>query len=168
MKRYVRALVLGVCVATAGVAHADATQEFDSMASVLEQRLDKGEITEMMFAKDMADLAKAIFPNDYRYQSLRNYRVLLASRLERGDIKRDEFEYLWSEKRLQYLADREKDRHQQVQALQQQDASDQAARDMAIGHALGSFGRSITNATRPTGVRCVSTPVGASVSTYCN
>lgn len=167
MARILRALIFGVCMALAYAACADPTQEFDSQSRVLEQRLDKGEITELVFAKEMADLAKALFPTDYGFQSLRNYRVLLASRLERGDIKRDEFDYLWSEKRLQYLAERDRERQRQALAVQQQETADQAARDTAIGHTLGSIGRSITNASSPIGVRCVSSPVGASASTTC-
>lgn len=153
----------GLCTAlvlAAGIALAGPVEDFDQASTALQEQLGAGQITELQAAKKMHELAQTLFPHDYQFQSVRNYKVFLASKLESGQIDRTEFDYLWQERRLQYFAEREKAQPQQVQAPA-------PAPDYATPLLLQSIGNAITRATAAPSTRCTTSPIGNSLSTTC-
>lgn len=150
-------LLTGLLALVLQTAVAGSTEDYETEQARIHAQLDAGAITELDAARELADLSVRLFPNDYRLQSLRNYKVLLANRLERGEIRRDEYDYLWKERRLQYLSQRN--------AAQQQ-AEQDAARAQAQNNAaaLNIIGNSIRRTTAQTGINCVT--IGATTS--CN
>jgi hypothetical protein len=163
MKRHIAALLIAACFSGAVLA-ADATTEYDERATALITKVEKGEMSELDAAKAMAAMTEHLFPQDYRFQSLRNYKVLLASRFERGEIKRDEYEYLWKERVLQFNAERDQATKQDQAMRQQQAQADAQSRAVALGTAAKVFGDSLQRASQPHGLRC--TTIGSSTSCF--
>lgn len=138
----------------------NATAAFDQEMMSLDSRLRNGQITEVQLAERAADMARTYFPTDYNFHSLRDYKILIAKRLERGDLSREEFDYLWSEKRNAFMAERQ-------QINNQMTAEDDARKAAATAFMLQRMGTAVRGAYQQPGVRCTSTPMGASVSTTC-
>lgn len=155
-------MVLAGCASRpAGNANADA---WNSEIEALDISVAKGQITPLEHAKQVARLAKKYNPQDYSFQSFMNYRVLLQSRLDRGDIKQDEFDYLWAEKGNAYLA--EKQRIAQEDAAQNDDRRRRAVATFANG--MSNSVRQSSQSVMPAPVHCTSTQgLGASISTTC-
>lgn len=138
----------------------DATAAFDREMTDLDSRLRIGQITEVQLAERAADMARTYFPTDYKFHSLREYKILIAKRFERGDLSREEFDYLWSERRNAFMAERQ-------QLSNQMAAEEDARKAAATALMLQRMGTAVRGAYQQPGVRCTSTPMGASVSTSC-
>lgn len=134
--------------------------EYDVQAAQLQQQLESGQIGELAHAKAMMALSERLFPNDHNLLSLRNYKVFIAGRYERGDIKKDEYDYLWQERRIAYQASRQ-------QAAAQQESNQQARQPVTTGHLLQGIGNAFQRTYQPQGSNCVTTQIGASLSTRC-
>jgi hypothetical protein len=137
------------------------TDAYNQDLEVLGEDLGKGTMSELEVAHKAAALARHYFPTDYKLHSVRDYKILLANRLARGEIHKDEYDYLWSEKINSLLADRQQ---QRADNLAQQEA--QQNRALAIG--FGSMSRSMMTNAPPAPVHCRSTAYGGVVSTTCN
>jgi hypothetical protein len=153
-------LLAGCATRPEANANADA---WNNEIEALDTGLTKGQITPLEHAKQIAKLAKQYNPQDYSFQSFMNYRVLLQSRLDRGDIKQDEFDYLWAEKGNSYLAEKQRAAHEDA-------AQNDERRRRAVATFANGMSNSIRQATPPVTapIRCTSTQgVGASISTTC-
>lgn len=176
MKKSLYAVCLAALLACTTAATADnRMEEFSARSEALQQQVLTGAMTELDGAKEMAALAEKIFPEEYNLHAFRKYKVLLASRLERGEIQREEFDYLWSEKIAEFQAKRAAEiSRQQFDAgaternvYAQQQAADEARTAAASALFLQGVGNAFRNAAPRTPVRCTSVPVGASISTNC-
>lgn len=158
-------LLTALACSTGALGADDPYDLFDAHGEQIRAKVTSGAMTELDAAKDMSAYTDSVLPTDYKLRSVMNYRVLLASRLERGDIKRDEFDYLWKEKVLKFTEERTAEM-QQANAPQQS-APTYAPNPAATALLLQGMGK-VFRAGAPSTTRCVSTPVGASVSTTCN
>lgn len=138
----------------------DAAAAFDQEMIGLDHRIQAGQITEVQLAERAADLARTYFPTDYKFHSLRDYKILIAKRFERGDLSKEEFDYLWSERRNAFMAERQ-------QISSQIAAEDDARKAAATAFMLQRMGTAVRGAYQQPGVRCTSTPIGSSVTTNC-
>lgn len=169
MKSCLRNLMLAALFLIGQQAFAETlSDKFEARAAELSAQVDKGAVSEVASAKELADMAKRMFPTDYNFHALRDYRILIASRLERGDIKREEFDYLWTEKKRQYHAERDRLDREYASAERQQQADDGAARARAVAAFAGSLNRSTETAARSVGARCTSNAIGGTLFTNCN
>jgi hypothetical protein len=169
VKTYLRAAVAAAMLAIFSLSiAADAAVEFNSRAKVLKQKLDAGTMTELGFAREMASLTAELFPTDSKLQALRDYKVLLALRLERGDIDRDEYNYLWSEKTSAFLAERERDNeeYQAAEASRQEtESSESGNQTVAAGVVAQGADNAFRNDASAPSVRCTTNvPTGTSVA----
>lgn len=172
MKTYLRAAVAAAMLAIFSLSiAADAAVEFNSRAKVLKQKLDAGTMTELGFAREMASLTAELFPTDYKLQALRDYKVLLALRLERGDIDRDEYNYLWSEKTSAFLAERERDNEEYQaaetsrQGAESSESTESGDQTVEAGVVAQGADNAFGNAASAPGVRCTNNvPTGTSAA----
>jgi hypothetical protein len=172
VKTYLRAAVAAAMLAIFSLSiAADAAVEFNSRAKVLKQKLDAGTMTELGFAREMASLTAELFPTDYKLQDLRDYKVLLASRLERGEIDRDEYDYLWSQKTSAFLAERERDNdeYQAAQASRQETESRESVNQtVAAGVVAQGADNAFGNTAPAPDVRCTTNVPAGTALANCN
>lgn len=168
-------------------------EDFDAEVEALVVARDAKKITELQYAQRAARAIKKFMPEAYELHTLADYRVLLATKLEKKKVSREDFEYSWSERWNEYLAKVKKSKDQATaeeeyrqvrQDMAQQDKMrrEQAYREnVAIAEAeaarqqqvlnnaalLQGIGNAFTRTYRNPSVTCSSLPVGASVSTTC-
>lgn len=141
---------------------------YDREIGQLSADLEAKKIGELSFAEAAAEAARRYYPENYAFISVREYKVMLAQRLEQGAISREEYDRLWNMKRIQFNTRREAEiQRAQIERDAQALAAEQQSRDLNTGLILQGIGNTFRRSVTPNPVNCVSTPVGASVSTRC-
>jgi hypothetical protein len=170
MKRLVRLVLFSMsfCFAASALAADDPYELFDARAAQLRDAVAHGTYTELQASKEMSEYTDQILPNDYKLRAVMAYRVLLASRLERGDIKRDEFDYLWKERKLQFMEQRTAEMNRDAAAQQTPVQASNQTNPVATAFLLQSIGNAFRSAAPRSPVNCTSVPVGTAMSTTCN
>tara|TARA_R110001599_G_scaffold159052_2_gene346194 strand:- start:8005 stop:8595 length:591 start_codon:yes stop_codon:yes gene_type:complete len=166
---------------------------FEAEADALVLARDTKKITELQYAQSSAKLIKKFMPEQYELHTLADYRIFIATKLEKKKISREEFDYLISERVNEYRAKikkvedqakaeeeyqqirqriAERDRLSREEAYRAQMAeteAETARQQQSIGIAtlLQGIGNAFRNAAPRAPVTCSSVPVGASLSTTC-
>ena len=166
------------------------TQEaFEAEINTTVKARDVNKITRLQFMQRTANTIKKFMPEAYELHTLADYRVLLAAKLEKKKISREEHDYMWSERLNEHLAKVKKaeDQARAEQEYSQTRAAAQARREQAYREQMAAaeaeaarqqqiqatagflqgIGNAFRNAAPRSPVTCSSLPVGASVSTTC-
>lgn len=159
----------------ADMPHHEAMQAAGDFADHLQAQ---GGLSALQHATLRQNIVKHYLPgNDENAAAAREYwayRVMIAAKLDRKEIAKEEYDYLL-EKKLnearQGIARR--DAQQQAQHAQRQHAeyaaqqAAEAQQNMFLGNMLQGMGRTLRAQTPPAPVYCSSTRVGSSTSTIC-
>lgn len=191
-------LLVGMFSAPAIHAQADDREEQhqknfqDAVDAAIAERAAK-KTTELQFAKATLKLLQQYVPDQYEVLTMAEYRVLLATKLQKKKISEEEYNYLWAERRNEFAAKKKKEEDQAIaraedeklrrnmeidaanrrredQMMRQQaynDEIDRQQRIQANGALLQGIGNAFTRTYQKPSVNCTSLPVGASVSTTC-
>lgn len=183
--------------AQVGYAQSDTNQltpeAFEAEADALAAKRDAKKITELQYAKGALALFQKYIPNNYEDLTLAEYRVMIATQLQKKKISEEEYRYLWAKKRNEYLDKRQKEKHedearrylaeQEATAenrRRQQQYEDQLSRERAYADELErqqrvqsnamilqGIGNAFTRTYQNPAVNCTSVPLGAGVTTTC-
>lgn len=153
------AAMLAGCAAPGQVGY-DAGAAFDREVAAMLEQVQAGTMTEKQLAERAAVSARVHFPNDYQLHALRDYKIVLAERLERGEITQAEFDVEWRSRHAALMAERR-------QLGQQIAAQERAANAAATAQFLNNVGNSFRRAAPVAPVTCTSMPLGYSISTTC-
>lgn len=158
MKRLIAAAVLSA--ATLAAVAASLTETFDAEAARLNAQADAGQLTELRHAQAMAQLARDLFPRDAALIELRDFKVGLAGRMERGEITRAQYDTLWNARNDAFQSERTATQNQAAAVASSQKG---VAGAVALGVAADSLNRSRASSPR----NCQTMGVGASLQTTC-
>jgi len=155
MKRLIAAAALAAITSLCAAGPA-ADMAFSQESDRLNAQLDAGKMTPLEFARGQAALAKTLLSDDQRIVQIYEYKVELASQLERGEITREQM--------LSNLAARADAYYpQQAQPVAQPAPQPNLAGAMALRVFADSFNRS----RQPVPRNCQTIALGGTYTTTC-